>query len=152
MTVTPTRLTSMLLCCAIAGFAASAALAQASANYTSVEATAEKPVQLSYHASAHKNCTPASMPTVRVITPPKGGMLMVRRGDLTTDKVAGCPSVKTPARAVFYQARAGYTGPDEVKYEVTSENGEVATYDVTITVKEPPAMSKPGGVSGARPL
>ena len=88
------------------------------------------------------------MPTVRVITPPKDGMLMVRRGDLTTDKVAGCPPVKTPAQAVFYQARAGYTGPDEVKYEVTSENGEVATYDVTINVKEPPATSKPGGVWG----
>ena len=53
---------------------------------------------------------------------------------------------------IFYQARAGYTGPDEVKYEVTSENGEVATYDVTISVKAPPAQSKPGGASGGMPL
>jgi hypothetical protein len=29
-------------------------------NYTSFEATAAKPVQLGYYASAHKNCTPAS--------------------------------------------------------------------------------------------
>ena len=32
------------------------------------------------------------------------------------------------------RARTGYAGPDHVKYEATSENGEVATYDVTITV------------------
>jgi hypothetical protein len=34
-------------------------------NYTSIEVTSAKPVQLGYYASAHKNCTPA--PVVRVI-------------------------------------------------------------------------------------
>ena len=63
------------------------ALAQAS-NYTSVEATADKPVQLSYHASAHKNCTPAALPTIRVIEAPKSGTLTVRQAVLTTDRVA----------------------------------------------------------------
>jgi hypothetical protein len=43
--------------------------------------------------------------------------------------------MKTPAQEIFYVANAGYAGPDPVKYEATSENGEVATYDVTITVK-----------------
>ena len=47
----------------------------------------------------------------------------------------------------------GYAGPDHVKYEVTAENGEVATYDVTITVKpaEPP-QSSPKENSGDRLL
>ena len=57
----PMRPGTMLLSCAIAGLVASAALAQA-ANYMSVEATAGKPLQLTYHASAHKsNCTPAPL-------------------------------------------------------------------------------------------
>ena len=120
------------------------------ANYSSVEATSDKPVQLSYHASAHKNCTPAALPTIRVIESPKSGTLTVRRAVLTTDKVAGCPGLKTPAQAVFYLAHAGYAGPDHVKYEVTTENGEVATYDVTITVKAAPAQSPPA--TGDRPL
>jgi hypothetical protein len=111
------------------------ALAQA-ANYTSVEATSVKPVQLSYHASAHKsNCTPAALPTIRVKEAPKWGMLTVKRALLTTDKIAGCPAMKVP--------RAGYTGPDHLNYEVTSENGEVATYDVTSTVKAPPVTTPP---------
>ena len=137
--------------CVAAIWLVSAAFAQASTNYTSVEATAEKPVQLSSHASANKNCTPAPVPTVRVITAPKAGILTVRRGQLTTDKLVGCGPVKTPVQVVFYQARAGYTGPDEVKYEVTSANGEVATYDVTITVKELPTGGRPSE-GGARSL
>jgi hypothetical protein len=53
-------------------------------------------------------------------------MLTVRKAELTTDKVAGCPAMKVPAQVVLYKARSGYAGPDHVKYEVTSENGEVA--------------------------
>jgi hypothetical protein len=130
---------------------ATAALAQ-DANYTSVEATADKPVQLSYHASAHKNCTPAPLPTVRVIEAPKSGTLTVRKAVLKTDKIAGCPSLKTPAEVVFYMAHPGYAGPDHVKYEVTSENGEVATNDVTIAVKAAPAQRPASGDAGVRPL
>jgi hypothetical protein len=139
-----------LVASAAAGLLATAALAQA-ANYTSVETISATPVQLSYHATAHKNCTPAPLPVVRVIEAPKSGMLTVRKAVLTTDKVAGCPAVKTPAQVVLYQARVGYAGPDHVKYEVTSENGEVATYDVTITVKAP-ATSPPAGNAGSRQL
>ena len=64
----PMRPSTMLLSCAIAGFVASAALAQA-VNYTSVEATAGKPLQLSYHASAHK----------RTAHPPRWRRLMSSR-------------------------------------------------------------------------
>jgi hypothetical protein len=102
-------------------------------------------VQLSYHASAHKNCTPGAPPTIRVIEAPKSGTLTVRQAVLTTDRVAGCPAVRTPVQVVFYRAHAGYVGPDHVNYEVTSENGEVATYDVTITVKAGPAQNPLAG-------
>lgn len=121
--------------CALTALLSTAALAQ-SANYSSIEATPDKPVQLSYHASAHKNCTPAALPTVRVIEPPKSGLLTVRRALLTTNKIANCPGFKVPAEVVFYQARAGYVGSDHVVYAVSDYNGEVNTYDVTIDVKE----------------
>ena len=118
-----------------------------SSNYTSIEATPDKPVQLGYHASAHKNCTPAPLPTIRVIQVPKAGTLTVRRALLTTDKIAGCPSLKIPAQVVFYQARAGATGSDHIVYEVTDFNGEVGTYDVTIKIKEAPEQVRPPGGS-----
>jgi hypothetical protein len=147
------HLRTSLVCCAAGSWLASAAVAQGSTNYTSIEATANKPVQVSYHASAHSaNCTAAKLPNVRVTEPPKRGILSVRKAILTTNKVAGCPRLKTPVQVVFYQARSGYTGRDHVVYEVTSENGAVATYDVTVTVKEAPTRSKKPGEAGARQL
>ena len=102
--MTRLHLRTRLVAWAAAGLVATAALAQAT-NYTSVEATSDKPVQLTYHASAHKNCTPGSLPTVRLIEPPKSGVLTVRRATLTTGKVAGCPDLKIPAQAAFYRKR-----------------------------------------------
>ena len=129
----------------VAAVISTAALAQPAptSNYTSIEATPAKPVQLGYHASAHKNCTPAPLPTIRVIQVPKSGILTVRRALLTTDKIAGCPGLKIPAQVVFYQARAGATGSDHIVYEVTDFNGEVGTYDVTTTIKDAPKRSSP---------
>ena len=43
----------LLFACAIASLTATAALAQA-ANYKSVQAVPDKPLELSYHASAHR--------------------------------------------------------------------------------------------------
>ena len=129
---------------AAANLVASAALAQGSVSYASVEATPDKPVRLSYHASANRaNCSAEPAPTVRVTEPPKEGALVVREGVLTTDKVAGCPQLKVPAEVVFYEARDGYTGPDHVAYQVTDEKGQVASYDVTMTVKQGTASRRP---------
>jgi hypothetical protein len=149
MTMMPMRPSTMLLSC-VAGFMASAGLAQAT-NYTSVEAVAGKPVQLTYHASANKGtCTPAPLPTIRVVEPPKSGVLTVRKAVLTTDKIAGCPKIKIPAQVVFYRAREGYAGSDHVSYEVTASNGEVGIYDATITVKPAPAPTEPGQETGTK--
>ena len=141
-----------------ANLVASAALAQGSVSYASVEATPDNPVQLSYHASAHRgDCSAAPAPTVRVSESPKEGALVVREGVLTTDKVAGCPQLKVPAEVVFYEARGGYTGPDHVAYQVTDEKGQVARYDVTITVEQgtssstPSEASQPGEPEASKP-
>jgi hypothetical protein len=112
-------------------------------NYTSFEATSAAPVQIGYYAAAHNNCTPAPLPTIRVIEPPKSGALVVRRGELTINTMPGCPGLKIPAQVAFYHARAGATGTDHLVYQVTNPNGEVGTYDVTITIKNPPDPNEP---------
>jgi hypothetical protein len=139
----PMRASTILLSCALVFLVAASALGQA-LNYTSVEAIAGKPVQLTYHADAHKStCTPAPIPSFRVIEPPKDGVLSVRKAVLSTDKVPGCPGLKTPALVVFYQAKEGYSGSDHVSYAVTNAAGQAQGYDVTITVKAAPAGSAP---------
>ena len=114
-----------------------------SKNYTAFDATSGAAVQLGYYASANKDCTPATIPSIRVIEAPKSGTLTVRPAELATNAVAGCPGLKVPALIAFYQARAGTTGNDHVVYEVTGSNGEVGVYDVTITIKSSPEQAQP---------
>ncbi len=134
-----------LLAFALAAALSGAAVAQApqTSNYSTVEAIPGKPVELGYHATARKNCSPAPLPTIRVIEAPRSGVLTVRKGELTTSRVAGCPKLKTPVQVVLYEARAGQGGTDHVIYEVTSVDGEVSRYDVTIKIgKASPAPGK----------
>ncbi len=59
----------------------------------------------------------------------------------------GSHRIKVPAQVVFYNPKEGYVGSDHVIYEVTDSNGQVTTYDTTITAKAgPPGApnSKPG--------
>jgi hypothetical protein len=135
---------SRFIAYSLAGFASTAAFAQAS-NYTSVVAADGKPVQLTYHATARKNCSSAPPPTIKVLESPRDGLLIIRRGELETSKVAGCGRIKLPVEVVFYQAKQGYAGPDHVRYEIADVNGATSTYDVSIKV-EPisPKPSKPG--------
>ena len=91
----PMRVSTMLLSCALAALAVSSVLGQAT-SYTSVEATAGKPVQLTYHASAHKNCAPAPLPTVRVTESPKAGFLVVRKAVLTHRQDRGLSEPQDP--------------------------------------------------------
>ena len=138
----------MWMLAATVGLVATAAFAQ-SVKYASVEAVAGKALRLSYHASVHKDCRPGRAPSVRVLEPPSSGTLTVRPAVLTTQRVAGCPPVKAPAQVIYYESRAGHAGSDHVKYEVTSENGEVTTYDTAIAVK---AATPPSPPSNTRDL
>lgn len=135
------------LALAVTAAISTVALAQEapSVNYTSFEATSAAPTQIGYYGTANKNCSPAPPPRVRVSEPPKSGVLTIRVGELTTDAVKGCGTLKLPARILFYQARAGATGSDHLVYETTDVSGAVAGYDVTIVIREAPKSASPGG-------
>ncbi len=106
-----------------------------STNYTSVDAKPGAPTQIGYYGSAHKDCTPARIPGIRVLEAPKSGLLTIRKGTLSTQEIAGCPRLSVPAQVLFYQLRDAAATRDHLIYSVVSENGETGVYDVTITIK-----------------
>jgi hypothetical protein len=136
----------LLAAMAAAASSVLAAMAQApppSMNYTSFDATSAKAVQIGYYAFARKDCTAGPLPTIRVVEPPKSGTLTIRRGVLTTNGVAGCPSLRVPAEVAYYKARPGAAGSDHIIYIVTNAVGGEGAYDVTINIKEAPKTSAP---------
>jgi hypothetical protein len=112
-------------------------------NYTSIQANRGTPTQIGYHASAHsKTCTAAEPPTIRVLDAPDSGALAVQTAKLTTERISGCPRVTIPARVLLYTSNQRGGDSDHVIYEVTSADGKVAVYDITIKIKDKPAPSR----------
>ena len=132
---------------AAAVLTATATMAQPSSrSYTTVEAVPGKSLRIGTYGTANrKDCSPARVPTIRVIEPPSSGSLTVRLSEAKTDKVAGCSTIVIPMQFLMYVARAD-AEKDRIVYEVTSANGEVATYEVTINI-----LPKPAGPVAPKP-
>ncbi|WP_404294629.1 4-aminobutyrate aminotransferase (plasmid) [Microvirga sp. RSM25] len=115
---------------------ATAALAQTNSAYRSTDVVAGKPHRLGVYGNVQKDCTSGTLPTVRVVTPPKHGELNVRSGKLKAGRISRCPKLEATAQGVFYKPNPTYKGTDEVSYEVKSASGKVENHTVRITVKE----------------
>jgi hypothetical protein len=103
-------------------------------NYSSIEVVSGRTLHLNNHASVSRDCSPAPLPTIRVIDRPKSGTFTVRRGTLSGAQVANCQNLNILAQGVFYTSRPGFVGEDHVTYEVTTFEGEVEKFDIAITV------------------
>jgi hypothetical protein len=99
-------------------------------------------VRLGFFGSAHKDCTPAALPSIHVVEPPKLGLLLIRQATATTNRIRGCANLHVKVRVAIYRARLQASGSDHLIYEVINERGESKTYDVTIAIK--PASQAPG--------
>lgn len=89
-----------------------------------------------------KDCSTGPMPEIRVTTPPKFGSLITKGGKLKTPAKYRCPNKDAEAQGIFYQANAGYTGPDNVVVEVKNADGEIEKRDIRITVEAAKADDK----------
>ncbi|WP_201842404.1 4-aminobutyrate aminotransferase [Microvirga zambiensis] len=114
---------------------AGVASAQGNSAYRSADAVAGKAERLGVYGNVTKDCASGPLPTVRVVTPPKHGELNVRSGTLKVGRIPRCPKLAPKAQGVFYKANSGYTGADEISYEVRSASGKVESHTVSITVK-----------------
>jgi len=87
--------------------------------FRTVKVEAGTPARLAVHVNMKTDCTPGPLAEIKVRQMPAHGTLLLRRGkaNLKSGKCQG----STPAQALFYLARAGYTGPDKIEYEVKTE-------------------------------
>ncbi len=88
-----------------------------------------------------KDCSVGEVGSIRVMTAPKNGSIVVRGGKLKTPASFRCPNVETPVQALFYQPNKNYQGSDEISYETRSTDGETQTVTVKINVTSKPSGS-----------
>lgn len=128
-----------LFCIVCASCASMPAMAQ-SINYSSADVPAGASVQLGYYGAAGEACSSEPPPIVDVVSPPTHGVLSIRTGLLTTNRLPSCPGLKLSVEVVSYSAQAGYVGPDAVTFRVKSKKGVESSWRYSIDVKQPPEV------------
>jgi hypothetical protein len=103
--------------------------------FRNVDAQPGKQLRLAVAANVGQDCKPGKPVEIKVLTPPKNGSLAVRSGETPAGRLKRCPDLKVPVQGVFYVAKAGFSGTDEVSFEI-SRDGKVQTQVVRITVSE----------------
>ena len=99
-------------------------------------------VRLEIAPNLKKDCSSGPMPEFKISGAPKNGSVITKVGKLKTPASYRCPNKEAAVQALFYQSNAGYTGADEVVFEVKSSDGQVQTQNIKITVGS--ASSKTG--------
>ena len=93
-------------------------------------------INVGIFASIHKNCTPAPLPTVRLLVPPTHGHVTVKQGRLRATNVKNCLAIESPAFVAIYRSERGFVGQDLFTFEIISQNGKSQFQKVTVTVTE----------------
>lgn len=101
-----------------------------------------KTVRLEIAPNLKKDCTSGPMPEFKVSGAPKNGSVITKVGKLKTPASYRCPNKEAAVQALFYQPNGGFTGSDEVTFEVKSSDGQVQTQNIKITVE--PSSAKGG--------
>jgi hypothetical protein len=103
--------------------------------FRSVDAAPGKQIRLGLVGNVTPDCKIGAKPEVKVVSPPKHGVLAIRSGKTKPGSLARCPSLEVPAEGVFYQAPPKFSGSDEVVYQVTRPDGRNQVVTVKIGVR-----------------
>lgn len=97
-------------------------------------------LRLGVFAVVRKDCSTGEAPEIRISRAPMHGIIVLQSVTLSTKRVQNCPVVTAPARQITYRPTPGFTGQDEVTFDVVdSATKQSDLHPVTIAVQAPPA-------------
>jgi Big-like domain-containing protein len=102
--------------------------------FRTVETAPGKLLRLGLVGNVTKECTPGSMPEIKVVTQPSNGTLAIRSGKSKAGSLARCPNLEVPMQGIFYQANPKFTGKDQAAYTVRNADGRTQSFTFTINV------------------
>lgn len=111
--------------------------------YRTLRVQTGKPNRVAVYQSLKPDCSRGPLAEIRVKKMPGHGTLVVRRG--SSKRSSGpCASIPAPAQAIFYQSSEGFSGQDQIEYEVVLGK-TVERYTVSIVVEKtaPPTQRTP---------
>jgi hypothetical protein len=91
-------------------------------------------INVGIFASMKPDCTPGTLPIVRLAVSPLHGKIVLKKGKLHATNFKQCLSTDLPAFVALYRSVPGFVGQDVLTLEIISTNGKKQFQRITITV------------------
>ncbi|MGH6710169.1 MAG: hypothetical protein ACREEK_14470 [Bradyrhizobium sp.] len=134
--------------------ASAVALLAASLGTAAAQAPAETTVERSFRALPNKDtqigvflnvlpdCTSGPMPTIRLVSPPTAGKVVVKPVKVKATNYKACLALEVPAFVAFYKSTPEFLGDDVLTIEVKFAGGRTEIQKITVKVNGPGAQQK----------
>lgn len=96
---------------------------------------ADKDIQVGIYANILQNCTSGPLPSLRLVSPPTHGNVVVKKAKLNGTNYKQCLALEVPGFVAFYRSAPGFSGTDALVIEVTYPGGRSEIQRITVDVR-----------------
>jgi hypothetical protein len=108
----------------------------------SVKALPNKDTQIGLYLNVRQDCTSGPLPTIRLISPPKSGKVVVKTAKVKATNYKACLALEVPAYIAFYKSAPDFSGADVMSVEVSYPAGRTEIQKITVNVSGTGAQQK----------
>ena len=103
----------------------------------SVKALPNKDTQIGVYLNVLPDCTSGPLPTIRLVTPPTAGKVVVKTAKAKATNYKACLALEVPAYVAFYKSPPEFLGDDVLTIEVKYAGGRTEIQKITVKVGGP---------------
>jgi hypothetical protein len=108
----------------------------------SVKALPNKDTQIGVYLNVRADCTSGPLPTIRLVSPPTSGKVVVRTAKVKATNYKACLALEVPAYIAFYKSAPDFSGADVLSVEVSYPAGRTEIQKITVNVSGAGAQQK----------
>jgi hypothetical protein len=108
----------------------------------SVKALPNKDTQIGLYLNVRQDCTSGPLPTIRLISPPTSGKVVVKTAKVKATNYKACLALEVPAYIAFYKSAPDFSGADVMSVEVSYPAGRTEIQKITVNVSGAGAQQK----------
>ena len=107
-----------------------------------IRALANRDTQIGIYLNVLPDCTSGPLPTIRLVTPPTAGKVVVKTAKAKATNYKACLALEVPAYVAFYKAPPEFLGDDALTIEVKYQGGRTEIQKITVKVSGPGNQQK----------
>lgn len=107
-----------------------------------VKSVPNKDTRIGVYINVQPDCTSGPLPTIRLVSPPVSGKVVVKSGKVKATNYKACLALEVPGYVAFYKSPADFLGNDFLTIEVKYPGGRTEIQKITVTVSGVGAQQK----------